>query len=217
MKESKTSNIIDHLKEFNRKERFHLIGQLLGNIEFKLSQDKLKEIFDLIELQIPKNYFSAMDYHLDWIYASLILTKDNNDEKKYKIEKNCIKATQEDVDFIIAFLDYSRQTHIIMIEAKGDTSFTNKQIISKAKRLQAIFGKKGDRFKNVTPYFLLCSPKKPKNLKLEEIPSFMKNKNQDDIIWFELNLPKYLKKVTRCNEEKNKSKDGKYWKVKRIK
>ncbi len=45
----------------------------------------------------------------------------------------------------------------------------------------------------------------------------MKNKNQDDIIWFELNLPKYLKKVTRCNEEKNKSKDGKYWKVKRIK
>lgn len=60
-----SKELIKNLKSFNRKERFYLIGQMLGNPEFRMDEKQLDEISRLIELKIPKEYFAAMDYHLD--------------------------------------------------------------------------------------------------------------------------------------------------------
>lgn len=203
---------IEYLKSFNRKERFHLVGQLLGNSEFNLDPNLFRKILDLLELDTPTYYFSAMDYHLDWIYASLALAQNHDDEPKLR-DNLCISATAEDVDFLLAFLDDAGNTHLVMIEAKGDTSFTNEQIQSKANRLSAIFGKNNEKWPNVIPHFLICSPVKPSRLKISNVPAFMLNKANDGFTWFRLYMPSEQRKVTRCHSDGQSSADGEYWKV----
>ena len=66
-----------------------------------------------------------MDYHIDWLYASLNLAKDNNPAKVYPNEKNVIKGQQEDIDWLIAFKGQSKY-HLVLIEAKGVTGWSNK-------------------------------------------------------------------------------------------
>lgn len=205
---------IEYLKSFNRKERFHLVGQLLGNSKFNLDPNVFRKILELLNLNTPTYYFSAMDYHLDWIFASLELASGQYDGLK---ERNslCINATQEDVDFLLAFVDDSEITHIVMIEAKGDTSFTNKQLQSKANRLNEIFGPSGKRWPNVVPHFLICSPTQPTRLETDKLPSFMRNKD-GGLIWFKLYMPANQRKVTRCDANGNSSENGTHWKVEDI-
>lgn len=204
--------IIKYLESFNRKERFHLVGQLLGNSAFNLDPKILRNILDLLGLasETPKDCFSAMDYHLDWIYASIVLAHDKS-EAPYLRNSLCISGTQEDVDFLLAFEDKYENTHIVMIEAKGDTSFTNKQIQSKANRLNAIFGD-GEKWEHVIPHFLICSPHEPKQLNLNNFPCFMTNKDKK-LIWFKLTMPENQNKPTRCHLDGKASKEGDYWKV----
>ncbi|MFQ1655429.1 hypothetical protein ACK38T_00880 [Aeromonas veronii] len=187
-----SDNLIDNLKSFNRKERFYLIGQMLGNPEFRMDDNQLDKISNLIGLTIPRKYFAAMDYHLDWIYASLFLTQNdaNTAFKRNSIENDGVKidyqisGTQEDVDFLLAFVDHENTTHIVMIEAKGDSYFTNAQLNSKNKRFKAIFGDE-DTWPNVKPHFLLCSPKEPQNVTIEDPVYFMLTKDKNPI-WFPL-------------------------------
>jgi hypothetical protein len=204
--------IIEYLKSFNRKERFHLVGQLLGNCDFTLDPNIFGKLLVLMNLETPSYYYSAMDYHLDWIYASVVLASDNAIFPKER-DNLCITATQEDVDFLIAFVDDTDVTHLIMIEAKGDTSFTNKQIESKANRLKAIFGDDGFKWDKVQPHFVLCSPARPQLLNLDSIPAFMLNAKRDGFRWFRLYMPANQRKVTRCKENGKASKNGTYWKV----
>lgn len=216
-----SNSLIDNLKSFNRKERFYLIGQMLGNQEFRMDDDQLDEISKLIKVKIPSEYFAAMDYHLDWIYASLFLTQEH-DEKIFPrnfIDNNKkvdlqISGTQEDVDFLLAFIDHKNKTHIVMIEAKGDSYFSNAQLNSKNKRFKAIFGDE-DTWPNVKPHFLLCSPKEPQNVSIEDPVYFMLAKDQNPI-WFPLLMGTGKNKVTRCMDgDKNKkpSSEGDHWKV----
>ncbi|MCV3284126.1 hypothetical protein [Aeromonas veronii] len=216
-----SNSLIDNLKSFNRKERFYLIGQMLGNPEFRMDKIQLDEISRLIGITIPSEYFAAMDYHLDWIYASLFLTQEH-DEKTFPrnfIDNNKkvdlqISGTQEDVDFLLAFVDHENTTHIVMIEAKGDSYFSNAQLNSKNKRFKAIFGDE-DTWPNVRPHFLLCSPKEPQNVTIEDPVYFMLTKGQNPI-WFPLIMGTGKNKVTRCmdGEKNNKpSSEGDHWKV----
>ncbi|EKB17159.1 hypothetical protein HMPREF1168_03386 [Aeromonas veronii AMC34] len=211
-------DIISNLKSFNRKERFYLIGQMLGNPEFRMDDNQLDKISKLIGLTIPRKYFAAMDYHLDWIYASLYLTKNNS---KSCVERNFIEesgietdyqisGTQEDVDFLLAFVDEKKITHIVMIEAKGDSYFSNGQLDSKNKRFKAIFGNE-NTWPNVRPHFIICSPKKPQKINIEE-PAYFIFKNSK-LPWFELDMGEGKNKVTRCNEGGEPYVNGKYWTV----
>ena len=68
-----SNKLIENLKSFNRKERFYLVGQMLGNPEFRMDDKQLDKISELIGIKISGEYYAAMDYHLDWIYASLFL------------------------------------------------------------------------------------------------------------------------------------------------
>ncbi|WP_279491084.1 hypothetical protein [Aeromonas veronii] len=213
-----SNNLIDNLKSFNRKERFYLIGQMLGNPEFRMDDKQLDKISNLIGLTIPRKYFSAMDYHLDWIYASLFLTQNdaNTAFKRNLIENDGIKidyqisGTQEDVDFLLAFVDEKKITHIVMIEAKGDSYFSNGQLDSKNKRFKAIFGNE-NTWPNVRPHFIICSPKKPQKIKIEE-PAYFIFKNSK-LPWLELDMGNGKNKVTRCVKNGEPSNNGKHWKV----
>lgn len=217
-----SKNLIYNLKSFNRKERFYLIGQMLGNTEFHMAEKQLGKISELIGIEISEEYFSAMDYHLDWIYASLFLT--HNDAGK-AFERNFIEkdgiiidyqisGTQEDVDFLLAFADHENTTHLVMIEAKGDSYFSNGQLDSKNKRFKAIFGNE-NTWPNVKPHFLICSPKEPKNVNIEE-PAYFMRPQGSQILWFPLEMDTGKNKVTRCmgSEENYKpSSEGDHWKV----
>ncbi|WP_421349057.1 hypothetical protein [Aeromonas veronii] len=213
-----SNNLIDNLKSFNRKERFYLIGQMLGNPEFRMDDNQLDKISNLIGLTIPRKYFAAMDYHLDWIYASLYLTKNNY---KSCVERNFIKengietdyqisGTQEDVDFLLAFVDENKITHLVMIEAKGDNYFSNGQLDSKNKRFKAIFGNE-NTWPNVRPHFIICSPKEPQKINIEE-PAYFMFKDLK-LPWIELDMGDKKNKVTRCDQNGKSSNNGKSWKI----
>lgn len=212
-----SNELIKNLKSFNRKERFYLVGQMLGNPEFRMDDKQLNKISELIGIKIPREYFAAMDYHLDWIYASLFLTQEH-DEKPFPrnfIDNNKkvdlqISGTQEDVDFLLAFVDPENTTHIVMIEAKGDSYFSNGQLDSKNKRFKAIFGNE-NTWPNVRPHFIICSPKKPQKINIEE-PAYFMFKNLT-LPWLELDMGDGKNKVTRCNEDNKACNDGKHWKV----
>lgn len=211
-----SKDLIDNLKSFNRKERFFLIGQMLGNPDFRMDEKQLDEISKLIGFTIPRKYFAAMDYHLDWIYASLSLTQNNANNKAYKRnfidnEKNVdlqISGTQEDVDFLLAFVDHENTTHLVMIEAKGDSYFSNGQLDSKNKRFKAIFGNE-NTWPNVKPHFLICSPKKPQKVSIEAPAYFIFKSSK--LLWLELDMGDGKNKVTRWGKDDKPCSDGKYW------
>lgn len=212
-----SNKLIENLKSFNRKERFYLVGQMLGNPEFRMDDKQLDKISALIGIKIPREYFSAMDYHLDWIYTSLFLTQEHDErpfprnfiDNNKKIDLQ-ISGTQEDVDFLLAFVDHEKTTHIVMIEAKGDSYFSNSQLDSKNKRFKAIFGNE-NTWPNVKPHFLICSPKRPQKINIEE-PAYFIFKNSK-LPWFELDMGEGKNKVTRCNEGGEPYVNGKYWTV----
>ena len=194
------SAIIQHLRGVNRKERYFLVGLALGNQEFRLSDTFRCKLGKLLTLDIPANAFAAMDYHLDWIYASLFLAAKKPASSPYP-RTGEITATQQDVDFLIAFED-DKGCHLIMLEAKGVGGYTNKQMSSKACRLKAIFSSEEARKLKMCPYFAVLSPKKPARLKMSRWPEWMHPKNE--LPWLRLKLPPNLKKVVRCNTDENR-------------
>ncbi|MBS4638058.1 MULTISPECIES: hypothetical protein [Aeromonas] len=212
-----SNKLIENLKSFNRKERFYLIGQMLGNPDFRMDKTQLAEISKLIDTTIPSEYFAAMDYHLDWIYASLFLIQEHDKktfprnfiDNKQQIDLQ-ISGTQEDVDFLLAFVDHENTTHIVMIEAKGDSYFSNAQLNSKNKRFNAIFGDE-NTWPNVRPHFLLCSPKEPQNVSIEEPAYFIFKSSK--LLWLELDMGDGKNKVTRWGKNDKPCSDGKYWVV----
>lgn len=203
------SAIIQHLREFNRKERYYLVGLALGSQEFKLSDTFRCKLGKLLTLDIPANAFAAMDYHLDWIYASLFLAANSHASSPY-LRTGEITATQQDVDFLVAFED-DKGCHFIMLEAKGVGGYTNKQMSSKASRLKAIFGSEEAHKSKVNPYFAILSPKKPARLNTSRWPEWMRPSGE--LPWLKLELPGNLKKVVRCDEDGKPDRDGRYWQV----
>ena len=205
--------LIEYLKDFNSKERFFLVGQILGKTDFIPSDKFRQKLGESLGLKIPDEMFSSMDYHIDWIYASLELAA-HGDKTRIHLNSDgtdsIIKAQQEDVDFLIAY-NHMGQSHLIFIEAKGVTGYTKKQMDSKMKRLEQIFGNNGKRWPNVTPHFVLMSPKEPKRLNIERWPVWARRDNK--VAWLELLIPENLKSIARCDEQGQKNKDGRHWKV----
>src|SRR4051812_23440982 len=66
---------LEYLRRLNRKERFFLVGMALGNPSFELAPAFRDLIGGALGLKIPHDSFVAMDYHLDWIYASLEIAR----------------------------------------------------------------------------------------------------------------------------------------------
>ena len=203
---------IELLEKFNRKERFFLIGWSLGNPRFRASKAFLKSISSLIGTEIPSDAFVAMDYHLTWLYASVFLSSAKAGTREpYSNRRGLVTGTQEDVDLLIAFRK-GRLNHVVMIEAKGATGWTNKQARSKAARLTKLFGRDGKRWPSFRPHFVLASPRRPQLLDLKVWPAWMKRPDGSPY-WIEMSMPTGLIKTTRCDENSTADANGAFWTV----
>jgi hypothetical protein len=207
---SRVHQVIENLRSFNSKERFFLIGRALGNTDFTPSETFRKEIENLLDLKLPNQLFAAMDYHLDWLYASLFLAFDSDQYGIYSNSDGIIKGQQEDIDFIIAFVQ-DTLCHIVLIEAKGVMGWSNKQMDSKVARLGMIFGQDGTRWPDVKPHFVVLSPRQHRHLHVSKWPAWMSTDGQ--VPWIPLGVPRNLIKVTRCNKDGKADKAGAYWKI----
>ena len=203
--------LMEQLESFNRKERFFLIGEALGNRAFELSADFRARLREVFAIEPPSSAFAAMDYHLDWIHASLFLTLPENDEDAtHPNTETVATGNQEDVDLLVAF-EEGDITHLLLVEAKAATGWTNKQLLSKAKRLEHIFGTDGAKYPQVKPHFGLMSPLRPKGLKPQPWPVWLTKDGEE--IWFELKMPPGRRRVTRCDSEGKPSADGTHFRA----
>lgn len=205
------ADLLQHLKEFNRKERFYLIGMALGNKSFMLSCEFRKILGQKLNLEIPEDAFVAMDYHLDWLVASLYLAANAQAKPPYPRDRRLITATQEDIDLLVAY-ESPGGCHVIMLEAKGVTGFTNAQFSSKVERLRAISDVLGWQTATAIPHFVLISPRPPQQLKFEHCPNWMLQPD-GQVPWIPLPLPEFLKKVVRCDKGENPNREEPYWTV----
>lgn len=202
---------ITNLKSFNRKERFFLVGWALGNRDFRLSPAFRRELSSELELDIPGDAFVAMDYHLDWIFASAFLSAIDDAEAIHSNADGLVSGSQEDMDLVVSF-NAGEAAHLIMLEAKGVTAWTNKQATSKARRLEAIFGQRGDRWPHIHPHFILVSPRESEGLDCSGWPGWMR-RGDECPYWMKMEIPGGLLRVTRCQETGKVSREGRYWKV----
>jgi hypothetical protein len=221
------ATLLQLLDRLNRKERFFLVGYALGNPRFQLSDEFRAALGQTLGLSIPMDALSFMDFHLDWLYAALMLHEAGpgkevfdspsfpRDPKSEKLPlKFNVNENPEDTDLLVAFDDEKEKvTHLILVEAKGVTGWSNRPIQSKGRRLRTIFGDQGDRFSTARPHFVIASPRPPQHLKHEGLPGFMLKGNP--FLWMELRVPPHRIEIERHDETAGKlPKDRLHWRVK---
>jgi hypothetical protein len=201
------NELIQRLKGFNAKERYFLVRQVLGVDKFSIGQD-FRNSLRKLGINIPDGVepFAAMDYHLDWLYAALHPTPDGRPQR---ITDENIQANQEDVDFLIAY-EAEGIAHIVLLEAKAFTGWTNAQLDSKKARLERMFTPE-ILVQGVQPHFVLISPKESDGLKTEGYPDWMCPGGK--FLWLSLNLECGVQKVTRCGSDGKAKQGGDYWKI----
>ena len=208
------TDLIETLGKFNRKERFFLIRQALGDGDFPLSKSFREDLGVAIGLaacgiEIPCGAFAAMDYHLDWIAASLwAYQKPDPTSEPFPNPDRVVTGTQQDTDLLIAFKEKEGENYrLVLVEAKGYGPWSNKQMGEKAERLEGIFGKDGKKHPEVTPHFCLMSLTPPEKLVTESWPAWMKA-DAGYPYWMELKLDYPRLEVTRCDSEGKSSIKG---------
>ena len=65
------STLIEHLRSFNRKERFILLSHALGRD--RLGEGFRSRLREAISRTVPETAYVAMDHHLDWLQLALYL------------------------------------------------------------------------------------------------------------------------------------------------
>lgn len=202
--------LVPHLRRLNRKERFFLVGLALGNEAFRLGYEFRQKLSDVLGLFIPEDAFVAMDYHLDWLFAAIHLAAASGAPGPHPRDPRLITGTQEDIDLLVAF-DTDRESHVIMLEAKGVTSYSNRQFESKVARLSAAFT--APQAERVVPHLVLVSPMRPRYLRYDGCPPWMFGKD-GQVAWLQLPVPSDMQKIVRCTEDGSPNSRGKYWTVK---
>jgi len=202
------------LTHFDRKERHALLEKVFGDNIRHIPNAFIAEIQKELPIVIPNNHTWFLDYHIDWIEAAIFFyleDTDLNDECCFPrcggegYPKFTLDFTQRDIDFLIYFKE-NDSDNLIMIEAKYDTRWGNKQVNIKLDRLEAIYknytqlNKTKNKQVNINFYYILMSPVKPQKLSTTTKWS-----------WIKLNKSDKLHTVSRCDKNKRKTKDGDYW------
>jgi hypothetical protein len=188
-------DLVQRLRAFNRKERFLLVGQALGNPTFALGEGFREDLSCLLRREVPSSAYCAMDYHLDWLYAALMWscgkaepghlttrTLDSYVKDGEAIEVDLkVTGNQSDVDLLIAWIDTRRRGQVVMIEAKGFSPWHPEQMRYKTARLKAIFGDTGDaRFPDVDAHLVLTGPPpEPSHLPKDQWPVWARRSATD--------------------------------------
>lgn len=204
------ANLLCLLESLNRKERYFLIGDALGNQNFSLGKKFRQKVKQATNIDVPENEWVAMDYHLDWLAAAIHVTQKSIDPRIPWANENVVNGTQEDTDLIVGFED-GEETILILVEAKADTAWSNTQMNSKIERYIGIFGSDGKRSRDVTPVLLLTSPERPQKLRTDEWPSWALIDNSP--IWMELNMAPNRLRLLRCDNSGGSDRNGGYAKI----
>lgn len=196
--------LLDWLWAFNRKERYYLISQALGG--FGLAPQFAKELGAVAGIAIPPNALAYMDYHLDWVYAALQVSDspttvthtefmDSPDFAQPGKDKNpvYINHDMEDIDLLVTFKQ-GDVNHLIFVEAKGETPWSNSQIESKIYRLNRIFE---DAPQTVRPLLVLVSPGEPKFLRVPKFSPEWASVSSTTWRYLPLSVPDGRRKIER--------------------
>jgi len=117
--------------------------------------------------------------------------------------------SSEDIDLLLSWSsdDCDR---LILIEAKAFGSFANKQLTSKLKRLESIFGFQGDNFERVRPTFVLTGFSAPVKLRTEAWPPWALADGMPRFLRMPPpSEPQFM--VSRCDESGVPAALGKHW------
>ena len=110
-------------------------------------------------MTVPGDAYVAMDYHLDWLQMALYLA-DKPERQERVPNDDLVAGTQEDADLLVAFEGEST-THLVLVEAKVETGWTNKQLKSKADGLPGSSARAVPGTHLTTPHYVLASPRPP--------------------------------------------------------
>jgi hypothetical protein len=184
MEPDRLANFVETLRKFDSHERGILLQWALGG-PFVLSAALRAELDEHLPNPIPDNAYVAMDYVLDWLSASMTCILDTNAlEAPQERTGNHISGSSEDVDLVIAWED-DLGAHLVLIEAKGFTRWSNKQLNSKAERLAAIFSAPG--LNDLDLHFVLVGPRRSAGLEIDSWPQWMRR--NDRFIFLEVPDP----------------------------
>jgi hypothetical protein len=235
------SDLVDHLQRFNRKERFLLVGQALGNPCFMPGDDFRVALGDCLGRTIPENAYCAMDYHLDWLFAALMWTYHAADintpverefterhPKSGELVDLKVTGNQSDMDLVVAWVDERARGQIVLIEAKGFSPWVPDQMRYKCARLNAIFGSNGRRFEHVDAHLVLTGPPPGptvKTLPNAQWPVWARQHDTADApvkYFMPLTKPTYeavaVERIVTPSEHAPKpSAHGTYWRIKQAK
>lgn len=216
------SAIIDNLKRLNRKERFHLLTMAMADDtwpsreSFCLSDDFRASLSDLLGLTVPADAFAAMDYHLDWIYVAIYLALNEADGEAPipQPEGGWLNSNQEDTDLLVAFDDAGDPfvCHLVLIEAKCETGWTNKQVRSKLGRLRLVHDALDlqDR-PGIQLHCVLTSPRYSEGLD-PDWPKWLDWGRDGRYHWLEMRVPERWQAV-RCDAGGKMARKGGCWRV----
>lgn len=176
--------LVNNLKALNAKERDHLmrfayLGETARYDETAcwLSESMTTALQEQLvgtrlEGKKPACVFAAMDYHLDWLHAALVLTC-HGPELEVEQRRLCTDSSwtwptlqpvigiQEDLDLLVVFAD-QQDTVVFCIEAKGVSSFNKKQLARKLIRLDRILlASDAYAHSEIEFKFVLVAPDKP--------------------------------------------------------
>lgn len=206
-----TMTLVDALKRFNRKERYWLIHNALGTDSERLDEGFRARLAEAIGNDVPATAWWAMDYHLDWLVGALTLVaQGDRGFAAHRNDAGLVIGNQEDMDLIVAFDDT-----LLMIEAKGESAWSNSQFRSKVARLEKLRAA-GLLLPTIKIFFVLTSPREPQLLAPEEgteWQAWMCNAAGRPM-HVPLHMPDDFLKVTRWDaEQQAPSKAGTCWKI----
>lgn len=201
--------LVENLRSFDSHERGLLVQWATGS-RFMLGDDVRAAISDTVNREIPNTAFVAMDYTLDWLYAATRWTLDPTacGQPQPQPLHGELLASPEDVDMLVAWED-EEGPHLVMLEAKGFTGWSNAQMASKAKRLAAIFP--GGVQDVLDVHFILLGPAPSKGLNTQGWPDWMNPGRRAHFL--AIDDPGLRRAVQRCDEHGTPRRDGTHWRT----
>jgi hypothetical protein len=190
----KKLRFIKALKQFNVKERNFLMRYALSQ---DLSADFVNDLVNRLQeigmlgLHDAKAVYWGMDYHLEWINASLLLATGALNIKggdKPNRREGVLEARVEDVDLMVVMEKSDGTLMLVLIEAKGITSFGEGQLNSKADRLKEIRTSVGADGEWLETVMLIMSPDMSRPSK-DTRKTFVGQLNPKDVKFWPSNVP----------------------------
>lgn len=205
----KQHDLVQLLRRFNRKERYWLVVDALGQAAAQLSDVYRRRLGGILGIEVPCDAWWAMDYHFDWLHAALFCLSREVSPDALGVQSNTdtrITGSQEDIDLIVAF-----DKTLILIEAKGIGAWSREQIKSKTSRIKTL-----PALDRLDIRLVLASPRAGPNimsLDWTDIPPSMLGPDGKP---FHMPLDGFggserLLRVSRCEKEGNPNAAGGHW------